>query len=274
VTVLGYLIAAAAAIVPALLVTGRGYVVRPDPDFDAHEPSGRLVGVLGTLAGFAVTGIVFLVTQANRIVDASGTGFTTALALFVLADFGYVSSSLLFASVWARKDASGFHLPAAQYAGAYVTMSSTIFVGWFALRALFETFGLSAMTELMGWFLIAALAGGHGLLGTALYRSGYATARTAVLLPAFALLVTAGYGVVTGVVAPSLRVPDATMTIIVLAFVIGGVLQVSMTVLPLIARQERFLPFLLRRWHFVVVVYAKAAMVIQGMLLLSAFGLA
>ncbi len=272
--VLGYLVAAAAAIVAALVVTGRGYVVRPDPDFDAHEPSGRLVGVLGALAGFAVTGIIFLVTQSGRTIDPNGTAFTTALALFVLADFGYVSSSLLFASVWARKRASDFHLPAAQYAGAYVTMSTTIFVGWFALRALFETFGLSAMADLMGWFLIAALAGGHGLLGTALYRSGYTTARTAVLLPTIALLVTAGYGVLTGVVAPSLRVADATITIIVLAFVVGGFLQVSMTLLPLLARQERFVPFLLRRWHFVVVVYAEAAMVIQGMLLLSAFGLA
>jgi hypothetical protein len=47
--VLGYLIAASVAIVAALLVTGRGFVVRPDPDFDVHEPSARLVGVLGGL---------------------------------------------------------------------------------------------------------------------------------------------------------------------------------------------------------------------------------
>jgi hypothetical protein len=224
-----------------------------------------------SLAGFAVTGIVFLVTRAP---EAAGATFTTVLALFVVADFGYISSSLLFANVSSRRSTSPFDLGAAQYAGAYITMSSTVFVGWFALRALFQTFGLATMAGLMGWFLIAALAGGHGLLGTALYRSGYATARTALLLPLIALLVTAGYALVAGVVAPALRSPDATLTLTVVAFVVGGILQVAMTALPIAAGQEQLRPILLRRWHLAVIAYAEAAMVIQGILLLSAFDLA
>lgn len=272
--VLGYLIAASVAVIGGLLVTGRGYVVRPDPEFDIHEPSGRLVGVLGALAGFAVTGIVFLVTQAHAGADPASPALTTVLALFVLADFGYISSMLLFANVAARASASPFDLRAAQYAGGYVTLSSTVFVGWFALRALFETFGLTTMAGLMGWFLIAALVGGFGLLGTALYRTGYATARTSVLLPLLALIVVAAYGFVVGVVAPALGSADATLTVIVLAFGVGGLLQVAMTALPIAAGQQRLVPTLLRRWHLVVIAYAESAMVIQGLLLLSAFDLA
>lgn len=57
--VVGFLVAGTIAVVVALLVAGPRYAVRRDPTFELGDVSGRLVGVMSALAGFAVTGLVF-----------------------------------------------------------------------------------------------------------------------------------------------------------------------------------------------------------------------
>jgi len=64
-TVIGYLVIATLAVGAALLIAGPHHVVRRDPTFELEDVSGRQVPILGALAGFAVTGVVFLVTQAR-----------------------------------------------------------------------------------------------------------------------------------------------------------------------------------------------------------------
>ena len=58
--VLGYLLAAGISIGTALWVAGPRYVVKRDPTFEIGDVSARHVTILGGLAAFAVTGIIFL----------------------------------------------------------------------------------------------------------------------------------------------------------------------------------------------------------------------
>jgi hypothetical protein len=74
--VIGFLVAGTIAIVAALLVAGPRYVVKRDPTFELGDVSSRLVGVMNALAGFAVTGLEFLVTQARNVPDPTSTSFT------------------------------------------------------------------------------------------------------------------------------------------------------------------------------------------------------
>ena len=115
--VVGFSIVATLAIVVALVVAGPRYTVRRDPTLDVDGVAGRLVGVMSALGAFAVTALVFLVTQARTIPDANGTPLTTALTMFVVAYMGYLSSALLFANVSHRIENAVFDLAAAQYAG-------------------------------------------------------------------------------------------------------------------------------------------------------------
>ena len=195
VAVAGYLVVATVTVAIALRIAGPRWIARPDPTFELEDVAGRLVGVMSGLAGFAVTGLVFLVTQSRNVSDPQGTPFTTVLAMFVVAYMGYFASSLLFANVSHRAEGARFQLAAAQYAGASISLFS-VFVGWLALRPLFATFALRAAADLVTWLLVAAVIGGYGILAAALYRSGYASARLTATLPMLAVAGTAAYGIV------------------------------------------------------------------------------
>ena len=271
--VVGYLVAASIAIAAALIVAGPHYVGRRDPTFEISDVATRHVGILGALAAFAVTGLVFLVTQARNVPDPTGISFTTVLAMFVVAYMGYFSTSLLFANVSQGAVDPRFDLAAAQYAGASISLFS-VFLGWFALRPLLQTFGLIPIADIVGWLLIGSVFVGYGFLGTALHRTGYATARLTFVLPVLAVLGTLAYAILVGVAAPGLRSADATLDLTIVAFIVGVPAFGALTILPIAATHERLVPILADRWHLVVISYAEGAMVLIGFLLLAVLGLA
>ncbi|TMF19181.1 MAG: hypothetical protein E6I36_12840 [Chloroflexi bacterium] len=61
VAVVGYLVAAAAAIAVACIAAGRRYAITREASIDLGVLGSRHVAILGGLAGFAVTGLVLLV---------------------------------------------------------------------------------------------------------------------------------------------------------------------------------------------------------------------
>ncbi len=109
--------------------------------------------------------------------------------MFVVAYMAYFSSSLLFANVSRPVPEAIFDLTAAQYAGASISLFS-VFLGWFALVPLFETFGLETIADIAGWLLLGALVVGYGQLASSLYRTRYASVRLGIMLPLFAGLAT------------------------------------------------------------------------------------
>lgn len=270
---IGFLIVATAAVAAALYLAGPHHTGVRDPSFELEDVSARQVPILGALAGFAVTGVVFLVTQAQNVPDPTSTSFTTVVTMFVVAYMGYFSSSVLFANVSHKTQDSPFDLAAAQYAGASVSLFS-VFIGWFALKPLFETFDLTEVARLTGWLLIGAMAVGYGVLASALFRSGYATARMAVVLALVGAIGTGSYALVVNVLAPDLRSPDATLHLTVLAFLIGVPAYGAMTVLPIAAHRPRWAPVLADRWHLAIIGYAQAVTVMIGFMLLAVLGLA
>jgi hypothetical protein len=271
--VVGFLVAATLAIAAATWAVGFRYEVRRDRTFEIADVAARHVTVLGGLAGFAVAALVFLVTQARNVPDPTSTPFTTVLVMFVVAYMGYFSSSLLFANVSHDDEEAVFDLAAAQYAGASISLFS-VFLGWFALVPLFETFGLERIADIVSWLLLGALMVGYGQLASALYRSGYASIRLGIMLALFAVLVTLAYAIVIALLAPGLRSPAATLNLTIVAFLVGVPAYAAHTILPIVARRDRVAPLLAARWHLAVIGYAEGSMVLIGFLLLSVLGLA
>ncbi len=191
----------------------------------------------------------------------------------IVACMGYFSSSLLFANVSHRAEVTTFDLAAAQYAGAPISLFS-VFLGWFALRPLFETFGLTTIASLTGWLLVGAVVVGYGLLSTALHRSGYASARLTLPVALFATAGTVAYAIVIAAFAPSLRSYEATLYLTVVAFTVGVPAYAAMTILPIVANRDRLAPILADRRHLVVIAYAQGVTVLIGFLLLAVLGLA
>ena len=273
--VVGYLVAAGVAILVTWRAAGMTYRVLPDSSFPFATAAGRQVTIAAGLAGFAVTGVVLIVTQRANAVAAGETSLTTLLAMFTVAYLAYFTTSVLFANVSEVGDGDGkaFDLGAAQYAGSMVSLYFATFIGWLALRPLFETFELHAMAKLVGWLLAGALVVGYGLLASALYSSGYTTARLTVTMPIAAVGVSVAYEVVLTTFAPELRSVESTLRLTVVAFFLGGAALLVMTVLPILADRPSLQPVLARRGHLAVLAYAEGVMVLLAFLLLAIFGL-
>jgi hypothetical protein len=270
--VVGWAAAAAIAVTVLLVAAGPRRAIRRDPTFAADEVAGRHVSILGALAGFAVTAIVLLVTQARNLPSASGVPFTTLLTMFVVAYMGYLSASLLFGAVSQRDEPGPFDLAAAQFAGASIALYS-VFIGWLALKPLFEAFALAEVATLAGWLVTGAVIAGFAQLASALHRSGYADVRLLGVLGA-ATLAGALAWLALGAAAPGLRSPDATLQLTIVAFVAGLPAYAALSALPIAARSERLAPVLAERWHLVLLAYAQVATMTIAFLVLAVLGVA
>jgi hypothetical protein len=115
--VAAYLIAATGALAVTWFV-GRGDVVSRDPSTNLGEIAGRHVSILGSLAAFAVTGIVLLVTLGRDLPEAAGTNFTTLLTLVLVAYMGFLATSILMANVAdpEPRPTDGFDAPGVAFA--------------------------------------------------------------------------------------------------------------------------------------------------------------
>ena len=242
----------------------------PDPTF-IPEAASRYVSIMGGLAGFAVTGIVLLVGQTSNLAK-SGADFTNVLTMFVVAYLGLLSVSIQFANV-ADNVRAPFDLAVAQHTMATISLYF-IFMGWFALRPLFQAFGLSSMADISSWLLVAANLAGYPLLGTVLVRSGFARGREVLLVGALAVSAAVVYVVVGRAFMPDGRFPDGTLALTMLAFLPGALMYGVATGLPAFATQARFAAVLHERWHLVVLAYAVFVVILVELLLVSVLGLA
>ena len=269
--VVGLIVANVVAIAAAWLIAGRD-PTPPAPTTTLPDLSSRHVSILGGLAGFAVTGMVLLVTLGRNLPDASGTAFTTLLAMFFVAYIGFFATSLLFANVGDPDPAAGFDVPGMMFAGAAITQFFTIGIGWFALRPLFEAFGLTRLAEMVGWLLIVSTAASYALLATQLHRSGYASGRLISVIPVLAVATTVAYGAIAA--WAGLRSPDSALDLVVVAFVLGSPAFAILTALPVLADWSRTAPLLAAHGRSFVLCYAQGATVFVGFLVLAVLGLA
>jgi hypothetical protein len=272
VAVIGFVTAAAVSVAIVWLAAGRDHAVRRDSSVDLAEIAGRHVTILGGLAGFAVTGMVLLVTLGRNIPDASGTSFTTLLTMFFVAYVGFLGTSFMFANVTESEATTGFDVPAAMFAGATITQFFTIAIGWFALRPLFETFGLPRLAELAGWLVAASSVTSFALIATQLLRSGVASPRITLVIAVVGAAATSAYAVLA--VWFGWRSPESTLALVVGAFGLGVPAYGLVAALPILARQERTASRLAAYGPRLLLAYAQGAVVFVGFLLLAVLGLA
>lgn len=152
--------------------------------WDLREVAGRIVVIAGGLAGFAVTGMVLLVTLARDRADVQTDAFNATVFMFLTAYLFFVSAAFLFGFL-PRADADGKQPARIQFAVAANLMFRTVMIVWFALRPLMETFGLGVLADFAGGAITFSLALGGVFVIAILYGVGAITLRETFTLPQF-----------------------------------------------------------------------------------------
>jgi len=276
--VVGYLVSVVVGILVLWAVVGRSFTVDRDPVVNLSELGGRHVGILSGLGGFAVTGMVLLVTLGRNLPDASSTAYTTVLMMFFISWMAYAGTAFLFANIVDAKGVSAggrtpkFDVAAAQFAGAGATLEIAFANGWLAMRPLFQAFGLVRPYELAAPIVVVVAFASYGLVAYHLFRSGYGPTSAVVTIPLLAVGSALTYGVIAG--AFGLRSEEATLDLIIAAFLVGALAFGLLNALALLARHERAELALDRYGRYLVLAYAQAVVMLLAFTVLGVLGLA
>jgi hypothetical protein len=171
--VFGFVVSAAVGLAIVLRAARHGSARLDDHPWLLSDTAKLHVTIMGGLAGFAVTGIVLLVSLARDRSDIAAASFDTVVVMFIVAYFYYVGNAFLI-SYLPHPEASGDLVPRVHFSLASTIEYRTLFVSWFALRPLLETRGLGRAADVLavllpislvlGSVVIAMAADGLGLM--------------------------------------------------------------------------------------------------------------
>src|SRR4029079_5332305 len=130
VALLAFLIGTIAAIAVGWRMVGRSQVLVRDTSFDPVEVGRRYVTILGGLAGFAVTGMIFLVTLGRCLAGADNASYPPVVPMFLVAYIGFLGVSILFANIHGTSGEGGLDVAAAMVAGGAVMVWLTLRIRW------------------------------------------------------------------------------------------------------------------------------------------------
>lgn len=263
----GLVIGTLATVAVGWTTIGRGQVLTRDPTFDPEALGGRYVTILGGLAGFAVTGMVFLVTLGRSLPGADSPSFTTVVAMFLVAYVGFLGASILFANIHAADTVATFDVPAAMFAGGTVMVWFTIGIAWFALVPLFDIVGLHRLADLAGWLLFTSTLISYSGIAVQLDRTGLVSGRLTLIIPAVAAGVVAAYALVLAAVA--IRPADSTLALAIGGLILGLPAYAAIASLPALVRHDRVAQVVATAAPFGVYALAQGAAVLIGLLVFT-----
>lgn len=236
----------AGALAAALLARRRPAQLGPMPWNPLDFARGHLV-VMGSLAGFSVTGIVILIAL-NRVPvspEAQVQMETVVVALFVA--FVFCISTAFLMTYLPPPEAEGGALIRLHLSLASTLEYRTIFLSWFALLLLFAAHGLTLVSWTLGMLLPVSLLTGSVII--AMVADGFGLVRAG---EAFAGL-AAGAGLAgAGIAAAALLPPTplATLVVVLAISILNGASFMLIALTPLGFRHPRLGTLLARhgRW--------------------------
>jgi hypothetical protein len=270
------LIAAAACMLIAAVAiiradSGNRFYDREIP-WDLREVAGRIVVVAGGLAGFAVTGMVLMVTLARDRVEVQTDAFNATVFMFLTAYLFFVSSAFLFAFL-PRGDADGKQPARIQFAVAANLTFRTVMIVWFALRPLMETFGLSVLADFAGGAITFSLALGGIFVIAVLYGVGVITLRETIMLPAISTAIWVSISVLALTVAPDLQSSKSTLYLTAALYGLNILTFLHFSVGLLAGLEDRVRVYFVRYSRDISLVDTQWTMVLLAFLWMSIMGI-
>jgi hypothetical protein len=264
---IGYLLV---TVVSAVLV-GRFVGADRPPDerratLDLPDTARKVQSVLSSLAGFAVTSLVLLITLSGSRLDMTDERNVDLIALLVVAYLGFVVGAIMYAHTEPIVTATGLDLLATQHSIASGQFFRSIVSGWFALAPLVAVLGVERLTVVVLGLLLLAVFGGWIFHAANLVSLGYSELRFSVLAPLAGIVGAGLFGLLVHQV-PGLRTPDSVLYLVVVGALLGANAHFFFHGARLTG--VSFPPFLARRIRLIVLADAHASVIYVAFLWLA-----
>jgi hypothetical protein len=219
--VLGFVVAAAIGLAIVLRASRRGAARLDDHPWLLPDTAKLHVTIMGGLAGFAVTGIVLLVSLARDRSHIAAAPFDTVVVMFIVAYFFYVGNAFLI-SYLPHPETSGNLVPRVHFSLASTIEYRTLFVSWFALRPLLETYGLDRAAAVLAVLLPLSLALGSVVIAMAADGLGLMRLKETYISAAVGTGLAFVYAGIVRLAAPGASTADSALYLTIVIFCVNG----------------------------------------------------
>lgn len=216
-----FFVAAAVSLVVVLAVCRGGSAPTKNYPWILHDTAKAHVGVTASLAGFALTGVVLVVTLARDQSASAGGSLDTVIVMFLAAYLWWVGSAFLISYI-PHHESSGELVPRVHFSLASTIEYRTVFLTWFALLPLLEANGLGRLSYVLYFLLPASLLCGSVLIAMAADGLGLLRLWETYFAAAVGLVLALGYAAIVAFVVPGARSPYSTLYLALALFCING----------------------------------------------------
>ena len=219
--VLSFLLAAAIGLVVVLIASRRSSAQHGRHPWLLYDTTKLHVGIMASLAGFAFTGVVLVVSLARDRPGVVGSSLDTVIVMFLVAYLWWVGNAFLI-SFMPHVDTSGDLVPRVHFSLASTIEYRTVFVSWFALLPLLEANGLGRLSHVLYFLLPASLVFGSVLISMAADGLGLLRVSETYLSAAVATVLALAYTAIVAFAVPAARSPYSTLYLALVIFCING----------------------------------------------------
>jgi hypothetical protein len=268
--VLAFLVAAATGLVVVLAAARRGPARRDSYPWMLGDTAKLHVGIMGSLAGFAFTGIVLVVTLA-RDRPGVGSSLDTVVVMFLVAYLFWVGNAFLI-SYMPHVDTSDDLEPRVHFSLASTIEYRTVFVSWFALLPLLEANGLDRLAYVLYFLLPASLLLGSVIIAVAADGLGLLRVRETYLSGTVGTGLALAYTAIVAFAIPGARSSYSALNLTLVIFCINSVGFALAAFTSLSPRYASIKRFYKRYGRWIVIADMQLTMVSLGFLWLGVVG--
>jgi hypothetical protein len=227
--------------------------------------------IVGTLAGFAFTGVVLVVTLPSDKTATAHVALDTVIAMFLVAYLYWVGSAFLI-SFLPHIRTTGNFVQRVHFSLALTLEYRTVFLSWFALLPLLQANGFGRLVPVLYVLLPASLLLGSILVAMSTDSLGLLSTKELYFSAGVGLALTLVYGAVVAWVVPAAHSPYSSLFLVIVIFCINGAGFALAALTPLSARYARVNSFFETRGRQIVVADMQLTMASLAFLWLAVVG--
>lgn len=217
-----FVVVAVVGTIAAVFYSRKGIERHEAPPWVLSDLAGSHVGIMGALAGFAVTGIVLIVGLAHGQPAAATTPLSTVVIMMLVAYFFYVGNAFLFSYLLPNREGRRNVPPRVHFALGSMIEYRTLFVSWLALMPLLDAYGFALPRQVLTWLVPVSMLFGAVIVIMVLANVGLMRVKEIIVTMLITIVLAHAYGALVAFVLPGLRSEFSSIAVAVVIFCVNG----------------------------------------------------